>query len=261
MNLTELKNYLAQFSNTVKLHPNFLFRGQANKSWELEPSFTRLVKNKKLNRNKALQLERESVYLFSISASKLLPIDKTIDLTLSKFKSSNAGGIDSMGWFSVMQHFSAPTRQLDWTMSPWVALYFACCERDDNDGVIWIADFNKVVKFGEEKLNGSNFITLMIDAKSQDIITFFMAPNTNERIEAQQSRFSMCTNPLSSHESVLNESDGLNKIEIPKESKPELLRELHQMNITAKTLFPGLDGLGKSIYEYCHLWDETSFIV
>jgi hypothetical protein len=82
-----------------------------------------------------------------------------------------------------------------------------------------------------------------------------------KEIEAQQSRFSVCTNPLSNHESVLNESGGLNKIEIPKESKPELLRELHQMNITAKTLFRGLDGLGKSIYEYCHLWDETSFIV
>jgi len=72
MNLTELKNSLAQFSNTVKLHPNFLFRGQADKSWELEPSFTRLVKKKKLNRNKALQLERESVNLFSITDSSHL---------------------------------------------------------------------------------------------------------------------------------------------------------------------------------------------
>jgi hypothetical protein len=183
MNLTELKNSLAQFSNTVKLHPNFLFRGQADKSWKLEPSFTRLVKKKKLNRNKALQLERESVNLFSISASKLLPIDKTIDLTLSRFKSSDGREIDFMGWFSVMQHFSAPTRQLDWTMSPWVALYFACCERDDNDGVIWVADFKKVTKFGEEKLklNRSDFYTLMIHPESQDIIVFSMALNTNER--------------------------------------------------------------------------------
>ncbi len=38
------------------------------------------------------------------------------------------------------------------------------------------------------------------------------------------------------------------------------MKDLHQMNITAKTLFPGIDGLGKSINEYCHLWDETSII-
>ena len=122
MKLTELKNTIAQYSNTVKFHPNYMFRGQADISWKLEPSFTRLVNKKKLDRNKALQLERECVNNFSISAGILLPLDKTINLTLARFKSQD-GGIDFMGWLTLMQHFSAPTRQLDWTTSPWVALY------------------------------------------------------------------------------------------------------------------------------------------
>ena len=86
------------------------------------------------------------------------------------------------------------------------------------------------------------------------------ARNSNERIEAQQARFSISTNPLSNHESQLYECDSLVKINIPRKLKPDILRELNQMNITAKTLFPGIDGLGKSIYEYCNLWDETSII-
>jgi hypothetical protein len=40
--------------------------------------------------------------------------------------------------------------------------------------------------------------------------------------------------------------------------KSEIMGELYQMNITAKTLYPGIDGLGKSTYEYCNLWDRNS---
>jgi len=260
MNLTELKEAIAKYPNSVKLHPNFLFRGHADVNWKLEPSFSRIANKNELNRIKALQMEREIVNKFSTSASKLLPIEMTIDLTLARFKSPDGHGIDFMGWFSVMQHFSAPTRMLDWTTSPWVALYFACCEQKDCDGAIWIVDFRKATKHAEKKLNGSDFVSLMMHPESQDIVVLITAFNSNERIEAQQGRFSISTNPLINHESQLNEYDSLIKIDIPKELKPDILRELNQMNITAKTLFPGIDGLGKSIYEYCNLWDEDSVI-
>ena len=100
----------------------------------------------------------------------------------------------------------------------------------------------------------------MMHPDSQDIVVLTMAYNSNERIEAQQGRFSVSTNPLVNHETQLNEHDSLSKIEIPKELKPDILKELNQMNITSKTLFPGIDGLGKSIYEYCNLWDKDSVI-
>lgn len=260
MNFSELKEIIDQYSNTVKLHPNFLFRGHADISWKLEPTFTRLANKKKLNRNTALQLERESVNKFSISASQLLPIEKTIGLTLARFKSPDGHGIDFFGWFSIMQHFSAPTRSLDWTTSPWVALYFACCELEDCDGAIWLVDFNKATTCAERKLDGNNFVNLMMHPESPEIVFITMALNSNERIEAQQGRFSICTNPLANHEVQLQNYNSLVKINIPKEIKPEILKELNQMNITAKTLFPGIDGLGKSIYEYCYLWDKESFI-
>ena len=161
-----------------------MFRGQADSSWNLEPSFTRLVNKNNLSRIQALQLERECVNKFSVSASKMLSLDKTIELTLARFKSLVGLAIDFMGWFVVMQHFSAPTRQFDWNTSPWVALYFAYCEKEDCNGAIWIANFHKVDSYAKAKLNGGNFVDLMTNPESQDIVVFTSAFNTNERLEA-----------------------------------------------------------------------------
>ncbi len=258
----QLVGKISRFRNTATLHPKYLFRGQASSKWTLEPSFTRLVKKKGLSRIQALQLERETVNKFSISASKLLPLEYTIDLSLSRFKSSDGMGVDFLGWFVVMQHYYAPTRQLDWSVSPWVALYFACCEDDGLDGMIWIGDFNKVNEFGIKKSPNiyNEFVSLIANPNSTDILMFTSAFNTNPRLEAQQGRFSICTNPLTDHLKILEDAQAVNKIEIPKDLKPSVMIELNQMNISAKTLFPGIDGLGRSITEYCNQWDETSII-
>jgi hypothetical protein len=265
---SDLNEEMAKYINNVTLHPNFLFRGQGDVRWSLEPSFARLANRRKLKREKALQLEREIVNKFSISARKLMPLKNTITL-------QGGPAIDFLGWFVIMQHFCAPTWSLDWTSSPWVALYFSCFEKEKSDGILWIADFKKVDEYAKNKLKEIKVVNknreeikdpyakipfLLTNSKAPEILVFLSAFNTNERIEAQQGRFSVCTNPLADHKGIIEAAGSLSKIEIPKELKPTIMKELYKMNISAKTLFPGIDGLGKSIYEYCNLWDVTSII-
>ncbi len=44
---------------------------------------------------------------------------------------------DPLGWLFLMQHYRLPTRLLDWSQSPLVALYFALGKPDDRDAVLW----------------------------------------------------------------------------------------------------------------------------
>jgi hypothetical protein len=46
-------------------------------------------------------------------------------------------------WLSVAQHHGLPTRLIDWSFSPYIALHFMCedIKHYDVDGVIWCVDF------------------------------------------------------------------------------------------------------------------------
>lgn len=76
-----------------------------------------------------------------------------------------------------------------------------------------------------------------------------------ERMIAQQGRFSIARSPLTSHGDLIAKHMQHHRREfwckwiVPKETKSEFLRQLRFMNITAAALFPGLDGLGRSVGE------------
>lgn len=55
---------------------------------------------------------------------------------------------DTLSLMCYAQHFNAPTRLLDFTANPLVALYFACKDLKTKDGAVWILNsklYNKII--------------------------------------------------------------------------------------------------------------------
>jgi hypothetical protein len=51
----------------------------------------------------------------------------------------------------VLRHHEVPTRLLDWSLSPYVAAYFAVCDNDAYDGEIWSFDEPEYEKEGKKQ--------------------------------------------------------------------------------------------------------------
>ena len=167
-------------------------------------------------------------------------------------------------WLSVAQHHGLPTRLLDWTFSPFVAMQFATAstEKMDCDGAIWAVNFDLTHRYlplllGQklEEVGAHVFTVEMLadtvkslddlDQLSEtDFVVFFEPPSMDDRIINQFALFSVMSNA----EAVLSDwlvemPDLYRKIVIPKELKWEIRDKLDQANITERVLFPGLDGL------------------
>ncbi len=167
---------------------------------------------------------------------------------------------------TIAQHYSLPTRLIDWTYSPFVAAHFATyqTEQYDKDGAIWLVDFVKINKMLPNPLKqvldevGSNTFTVeMLEEalkglKAFDkldpgkLLLFYEPPSIDERI-INQFAFSsvMSSATMIMDEWLVSHPDVYKRLIIPKELKWEIRDKLDQANITERILFPGLDGLAQ----------------
>jgi hypothetical protein len=170
-------------------------------------------------------------------------------------------------WWSLMQHYGAPTRLLDWTHSPFVAAYFACESHPDRPGAVWVAHANTVNTFMERRLTLRDALQGGAFGEEYPPRVVYMThrlTRVTDRMLAQQMSFSLSTEVLADHEPLRLEAFGdpaqfgANALIfmvgiIPAERKLGFLFRLRAMNITAQSLFPGIDGLGRSVAELVRL--------
>lgn len=96
------------------------------------------------------------------------------------------------------------------------------------------------------------------DPKADARLQAIQRVHHTDRMIAQQGVFTVCTNVLRDHADVigtmrLHGETALEKWIIPARLKSEILANLRSMNITAGALFPGIDGLGRSLEELATL--------
>ncbi len=174
-------------------------------------------------------------------------------------------------WLAVAQHHGLPTRLLDWTYSPFVAMHFAtenlACY--DADGVIWCVDYVKTNQLLPERLKriladeGSYVFTAEMLGRAasslhefdrlaaDEFVAFFEPPSLDERIINQFALFSLLSHPRLGLDAWLAQHpDAFRRLIIPAAVKWEVRDKLDQANITERVLLPGLDGLSRWLKRY-----------
>jgi hypothetical protein len=222
-------------------------------------------------------LNREGHTLVSSLVRLAEPGADTARLELSllrnfrKYGHGEVTGADSIwDWLALGQHRGLPTRLLDWTYSPLVALHFATENTADfsHDGIVWCVNFVEANKRLPARLKrilreeGSDTFTVEMlsafpslrsfDALSREpFVVFLEPPAIDQRILNQLALFSLMSSPSATLEDWLHQHPDLcRRVIVPAALKWEIRDKLDQANVNERVLFPGLDGLSRWLSRY-----------
>ena len=232
--LASISDLLSAFEGNSS-SSSYWYRGQSNQRWNLLPTLAR--------EPNSLSREWDLIAKFQQNASLLL----------------NPQPTSEWEWLTIMQHHRVPTRLLDWTESPLVALYFAVTPPDDVDGALWILKPTLLNRLSRILPEYDHYIPSFVDDEvtanysptslraermtKRDPIAV-IGPRTNPRMQAQLGVFTVIHREATPVEAV-GDGTHLRKFLIPHTAKKNLKRQLSSLSINKFQLFPELQSLGE----------------
>ncbi|MEG0334768.1 MAG: FRG domain-containing protein [Akkermansia sp.] len=234
--------------------PATWYRGQA-KDWPLVPGI--------LRRDVCNSLDRQEILFPNKKLNPLLNLEQML---LTSFKREGSvmmeRPLSNKEWYYAAQHHGLPTRLMDWTFNPRVALWFAVQTHDDEDGYIYTTNATSYcqrknmteIKALEKDYYNCSFRDARLSDDSiwnGDIYAVF--PETyNNRQARQSSLFTLHLPDLSHIEEYFTTTSTivpLNTLRIPKKDKPLLRAFLSAEGMRRWHVFPNLDHLAKGLIE------------
>ena len=228
---------------------NYLYRGMSDVSFHMVTSLSRNCK----------QLQQR--------------LEPAILENYAKYAVINDPSIATSVWHQMIsgQHNGLPTRLLDWSHSALVGLHFAMTEdsledMNSHDCLVWRIDMNELYSllpakyqnailptqstiFSVDTLSG---ITGSLRQYDEDMGNSAMVviepPSINQRIVNQYSFFSVVPMQMTDIEGFLDRcTHNTVKYIISKDLRWRVRDMLDQLNMSERTIFPGLDGLSRWI--------------
>lgn len=218
-----------------------LYRGQSDSTFALNTTLERYF-------DKPVSFDKYQHYLFAVKPAIEVFTEKKFEFD---YRNDPETGWKFMGdvrflkgqyeYMAYLRHHGFPSPLLDWSKSPYIALYFAYENANLNDDV---AIFVYVEHLGSGK---------GVSIGSPEIATFGPYVTSHKRHFIQQSQYTSCVKKdgddwyYCSHEEAFNTTDTgqdlLIKLTLPGSEKDRILLKLDTMNINAFSLYGSDEGL------------------
>lgn len=225
------EDFKAAITRLVEEKIGLYYRGQRQDSWILETTFHRKAEALGITINDYLTI--------------IVPEVRRHVCAWTNERINTSDPEENGAFFALLQHHGFPTPLLDWTLSPYIAAYFAFREVDDKNPQ---TDNVKIYAFDASQWRAKYAQPMDLIKDTAPFVSVFLPlARFNPRLIPQRGAYTLSNvKNIGAHIKAAEEkakTKYLYEMLIPVREKQIVMRELDLMGINEMTLFPGLDGI------------------